>query len=142
VNDEEDKCPEESGPASNNGCPEIKQEVVEKVNMAAKEIYFATGSDKLLDKSAPALDAVLLTLQTYKSAKMNIEGHTDNTGRAESNMTLSEKRAASVKNYLISKGVAPERLFSKGYGQTNPIADNKTSAGRAKNRRVEIKLSY
>jgi outer membrane protein OmpA-like peptidoglycan-associated protein len=142
VNDEEDKCPEEPGPASNNGCPEIKQEVIEKVNMAAKEIYFATGSDKLLAKSSPALDAVLLTLQAYKSAKMDIEGHTDNTGRAESNMTLSEKRAAAVKNYLTAKGIAADRLFSKGYGQTKPIADNKTAAGRAKNRRVEIKLRY
>lgn len=142
VNNEEDKCPEEPGPASNNGCPEIKPEVVEKVNMAAKAIYFATGSDRLLPKSFPALDAVLATLQTYKSAKMDIEGHTDNTGSAALNLNLSDKRAAAVRNYLLSKGVDADRLISKGYGMTKPIADNKTAAGRSKNRRVEIKLHY
>ena len=74
--------------------------------------------------------------------KLAIDGHTDNTGKADKNQILSDNRAAAVKNYLISKGVDESRITSAGHGQDQPIADNKTSAGRAKNRRVELKLSY
>ncbi len=73
---------------------------------------------------------------------MDIDGHTDNVGSDALNQTLSENRAASVKAYLASKGVDESRLLSTGYGEKQPVADNKTAAGRAKNRRVELKLSY
>jgi outer membrane protein OmpA-like peptidoglycan-associated protein len=140
VNDEEDKCPNEAGSSSNFGCPEIKQEIIEKVNLAAKNIFFATGSAKLLAKSYASLNNVVKILTDNPTYKVDVEGHTDITGTAEKNQVLSENRAASVKAYLVSKGVDESRISSAGFGIDKPIADNKTAAGRAKNRRVEMKL--
>jgi outer membrane protein OmpA-like peptidoglycan-associated protein len=74
--------------------------------------------------------------------KLAIDGHTDNVGKDELNQKLSDNRAASVRTYLVSKGVDESRITSAGHGETMPIADNKTAAGRTKNRRVELKLSY
>ena len=138
VNDEEDKCPTRPGPASNMGCPEIAKEVIEKINFAAKNIFFATGSAKLLPKSFKSLDEVAKLLATDPTLIINIDGYTDNTGKAEKNQTLSDARAASVKDYLVKKGLAETRATSAGHGDGNPIADNKTAAGRAKNRRTEM----
>lgn len=138
VNDEEDKCINEKGPASNYGCPVIDEKIVERVNKAAQNVFFATGSAKLLSKSYPKLNDVVSILKENPTYKVNIDGHTDDVGKDESNQTLSENRAASVKAYLVSKGIDESRLTSTGYGETKPIADNKTAAGRAKNRRVEM----
>ena len=77
-------------------------------------------------------------MKQYPNTKWEIDGHTDNVGKPDKNMDLSNRRAASVKNYFISKGINADRLNSQGFGDTKPIADNKTSAGRAQNRRVEI----
>jgi outer membrane protein OmpA-like peptidoglycan-associated protein len=140
VNDEDDKCPNEAGPESNFGCPEIKPEIIEKVNLAAKNIFFATGSSKLLAKSYPSLNNVVKILTENPTFKVDIAGHTDITGTHDKNMVLSDNRAASVKAYLVSKGIDESRITSQGFGPDQPIADNKTSAGRAKNRRVEMKL--
>ncbi|MFZ1634112.1 MAG: OmpA family protein, partial [Chitinophagales bacterium] len=74
------------------------------------------------------------------STSWSIEGHTDDQGEDKMNQELSDKRAAAVRKYFVSKGIAESRLTSIGYGESKPIADNKTSAGRAQNRRVEIKL--
>ncbi len=142
VNDEEDKCPALAGPASNGGCPEIKAEVKKRIEVAAKQIYFATGSAKLLAKSNKSLNEVAAILKGDENLKLDISGHTDNTGKADKNQTLSENRAKAVYDYLVSKGVTADRLASAGYGQDQPIADNKTAAGRAKNRRVELALHY
>ena len=140
VNDEEDKCPNEAGPASNFGCPVIAPEVIEKVNLAAKNIFFATGSAKLLAKSYPSLNNVVTILTDNPTYKVDIEGHTDTTGTHEKNHVLSHDRANSVKAYLISKGIDESRIKTEGYGSDRPIASNKTAAGKAKNRRVEMKL--
>ena len=140
INDEEDKCPKEAGTASNFGCPEIKQEIIEKVNVAAKNIFFATGSAKLLAKSYESLNNVVKILTENPTFKVDIAGHTDSTGSAERNHVLSHDRANSVKAYLISKGIDEGRMTTEGYGPDKPIASNKTAAGRAKNRRVEMKL--
>ncbi|MBL7728643.1 MAG: OmpA family protein [Dinghuibacter sp.] len=140
VNDEEDKCPTVAGIRENQGCPEIKQEVIEKINYAAKNIFFASGSAKLLAKSFKPLNEVVAILNENTDLKLDIEGHTDNTGKADKNQALSESRAAAVVAYLKSKGVDESRLNGAGYGQDQPVADNKTAAGRAKNRRVELKL--
>jgi len=140
VNDEEDKCPNEPGPASNYGCPVIQQAVVEKVNKAAKNIYFATGSAKLLPKSFASLNEVVKVLQDNPTYKIDIDGYTDNTGTAEKNQVLSESRANSVKDYLVKKGIDEGKIAATGHGQDDPVADNKTASGRAKNRRVEMKL--
>jgi OmpA-OmpF porin, OOP family len=138
VNDEEDKCVNEAGPASNFGCPVINEAIVQRINAAAKNVFFATGSAKLLAKSFKPLNDVVKILTDNPSYNLTIDGHTDNTGDAAKNQTLSENRAASVQAYLESKGVAADRLSSAGYGQDKPAADNKTAAGRALNRRVEM----
>ena len=140
INNEEDRCPDEAGPASNFGCPEIRREIIEKVNLAAKNIYFATGSDVLLKKSYPSLDSVAQILKSNPSLKLDIEGHTDASGSPARNQELSEARTFSVKIYLMGKGIDGYRIDRKGYGSAKPIADNKTPAGRAQNRRVELKL--
>jgi outer membrane protein OmpA-like peptidoglycan-associated protein len=140
VNDEMDKCPNVPGPASNYGCPVIDTNVIKKVNYAAKNLYFATGKYVLLAKSFPALNVVANVLNGDKSLNADIAGYTDNTGTADKNQVLSEQRANAVRDYLVKKGVDPNRLTAKGYGIENPVADNKTEAGRAKNRRVEISL--
>ena len=78
----------------------------------------------------------------YEGANLLIGGHTDSDGEDAYNMTLSQKRTESVKKYLIGKGIMDARLTATGYGETVPIADNKTASGKAKNRRVELKTSY
>lgn len=142
VNDEDDKCPDLPGTVANNGCPEIKEEVRKRIDVAAKNIFFATGSYKLLAKSNKSLDDVVKLLNEDPNLKLDIEGHTDNTGKADKNQLLSENRAKSVYEYFVKKGVSTERLKSAGFGQDQPVADNKTAAGRTKNRRVELKLHY
>jgi OmpA-OmpF porin, OOP family len=139
VNDEEDKCPNEAGPATNYGCPQISQAVIDRINYAAKNIFFATGSSKLLPKSYKSLNEVAKILGDDSSLKLDIDGHTDNTGDAAKNQSLSDARAAAVLAYLQTKGVDGGRMSSAGHGSDMPAADNKTAAGRAKNRRVEMK---
>jgi outer membrane protein OmpA-like peptidoglycan-associated protein len=141
VNDEEDKCINEKGPASNFGCPVISEEIIKRVNLAAKNVFFATASDKLLKQSNKRLDDVVTILNENTSFKVQIDGHTDDQGKDEYNLDLSNRRAASVKAYLVSKGISESRLSSTGYGETKPVADNKTAKGRAQNRRVEMTLS-
>ena len=142
VNDEEDKCPTVAGVPENHGCPVIKEEVKKKVDYASQNILFAIGSYKLLATSNKGLDEVIKILQSDAELKLSIDGHTDNTGTAEKNQTLSENRASAVKDYFVKKGIEASRLTSAGHGQDEPIADNKTAAGRKKNRRVEMKLGY
>jgi OOP family OmpA-OmpF porin len=142
VPDEDDKCPTVPGPKENNGCPDIKPDVIKKVDYAANNIYFATGKYVLLDKSFKGLKEVAQILKDNPQLKMSIDGHTDNVGSDASNQKLSENRAGAVKNYLVKQGVEESRLIVTGYGESQPIADNKTAAGRQKNRRVEMKLSY
>ena len=138
VNDEEDKCPSRVGPASNQGCPVIAKEVIDKINFAAKNVFFSTGSYKLLPKSFKSLDEVVKLMKSDESLMIDIDGHTDAQGSDESNQVLSDNRAGAVKTYLVSKGVSETRLKSAGYGETKPVADNTTAAGRAKNRRTEM----
>lgn len=138
VNDEEDKCPKEAGVISNYGCPEISKAIIEKINIAAKNIFFSTGSAKLLPKSFKSLDEVVTILNDNPSYTLDVNGYTDSTGTVEKNLILSKNRAASVVEYIISKGIDADRLHPEGFGVDNPVADNKTVKGRALNRRVEI----
>jgi outer membrane protein OmpA-like peptidoglycan-associated protein len=140
VNDEEDKCPSVAGTAENMGCPEIKEEVIEKVNYAAKSIQYALGSAKILPATFKSLDEVVALMKTDNSLLIDIEGHSDNAGTEERNKQLSSERAASVKDYFTSKGISADRITAKGFGSEKPVADNNTKAGRAQNRRTEMKL--
>jgi len=142
VNDENDKCPDEPGTAANQGCPEISQEVTKTVSYAAKNVYFATNSARLLSKSFAPLDELAKVMNDNPSLQLKIDGHTDNTGAEDYNMTLSDRRAESVKKYLVSKGVDAGRMVSEGFGESAPVADNNTAAGRQQNRRVEMKVHY
>lgn len=103
-----------------------------------KNIYFETDKWELLPTSFPELDKLIKALQHNRQIKIEISGHTDNTGTEEYNLKLSEQRAKSVVNYLVSKGISKERLINKGYGSGKPLSDNDTEEGRAKNRRVEL----
>ena len=142
INDEEDKCPDVPGVKENNGCPVVKAEVVKKVATSAKSILFATGSDKLLPSSTKPLNEVIAILKEDAALKVDIEGHTDNTGSEAINVSLSQKRAKVIYDFLTKGGVEASRLTSEGYGSSKPVGDNKTAEGRSLNRRVELKLKY
>jgi len=142
VNDEEDRCITIPGPKDNYGCPVIPEEVKKRVDIAAKNILFVTGSAKLQKSSFKGLDDVAKIMNENPGMSLAIDGHTDNVGKEDYNQTLSENRANSVKTYLVSKGVDESRITATGHGEMVPIADNKTAAGRQKNRRSEMTLSY
>ncbi|MEM6327236.1 MAG: OmpA family protein [Bacteroidota bacterium] len=99
-------------------------------------IQFSTGTASFVGESAALLDNVAATLNEYESLNVRVEGHTDNTGSAEANQSLSQQRAEAVVQYLVDQGVSAERLSAVGYGQARPQASNDTEEGRAQNRRV------
>jgi len=103
-------------------------------------ITFDTGRSELQTRFYSTLDSVALVISEYDKTRVDVAGHTDSTGGAALNQSLSEQRAASVANYLSSQGVASGRLYTTGYGPRYPIADNATASGRALNRRVEVNL--
>jgi len=142
VMDADDKCPDQPGPASNKGCPEIKEEVKKRLAFAARAIQFETGKAVIKPVSYKILDEVVSILNEYPYYDVNVDGHTDNVGKPDKNLKLSQDRAASAVAYLVSKGIPASRLTSAGYGDTKPVADNKTAAGRAQNRRVEFNLIF
>ena len=140
VNDEEDKCVNEPGLKENNGCPEIKKEIIQKVEFAAREIQFAYARATLLPASKKVLDEVADLLLKETDLKIDIEGHTSSDGNFNTNMKLSKERAETVKNYLIKKDVDPSRLTSQGFGPNKPLNEGKSEEEKALNRRVELKL--
>ena len=142
VDDEEDKCPDLQGDRANNGCPLVKEEVKKRAEYAASHIYFATASYTLLKKSNKGLNDVVVLMKADLSLRLAVDGYTDNSGKPEKNQVLSQQRAGAVKKYLVSKGIDDSRILATGYGPLNPVADNKKAAGRASNRRVELKLNY
>lgn len=140
LNDEMDKCPTVAGPESNRGCPVVQDEVKKRLAFAATAIQFETGKSTIKASSNTLLDEIVTILNNYPDYNMTIDGYTDNTGKADKNLSLSQERADAVKAYFVDKGIAAGRLTSTGHGIENPVADNKTAAGRAKNRRVEMDL--
>ncbi|WP_394774899.1 OmpA family protein [Flavobacterium sp.] len=142
VLDKDDDCPTVAGPASNRGCPEVTAEALEDLKVQARAVYFNSGKAtfKTGDKETLArLDAIKQILINYPNAKFSVEGHTDSDGSDKLNQKLSEDRAAAVMNALIERGVNVDNLQSKGFGESQPVASNKTAAGKAQNRRTEIK---
>ena len=134
IPDHLDECPDEPGPADNNGCPK-------KIPIDfADKILFETGKATIVSSCSPLLDSLVSILNNNPECYVTVDGHTDNVGKSKANMTLSQRRADAIRDYMLKKGIAPEKVIAKGYGDTKPIADNKTPEGRAKNRRTEINL--
>lgn len=113
-------------------------ETINKEGFIALYINFETGEATIQPESKPVIDQVASMLEQNPSLKISIEGHTDNTGTVQGNKTLSEARAKAVLTALTTKGISKDRLQSKGWGQSKPVAGNNTEEGRAQNRRVEI----
>ncbi len=108
--------------------------------LVLNNIVFATGKAELLSASFAELDKLQTYLANNPAVKLENAGHTDNVGNAAANLSLSQNRAESVRKYLTDKGISPDHLTAKGYGDILPAAANDTPAGRAQNRRVEVKL--
>jgi outer membrane protein OmpA-like peptidoglycan-associated protein len=154
--DKDDACPTVYGVADLKGCPLVTvmggpSVNTQTVQMAAAEkkiiekafssLEFATAKDVIKPTSFKGLDELAkLLLSHEKDWKIKLIGHTDNEGNAAKNMLLSEKRAKAVSAYLAKKGVPTEQLITEWHGQEQPVADNKTPAGRQRNRRVEMKI--
>ncbi len=140
VVDRLDNCPDEPGPPSNQGCKKKQLVIVVAGRLDILEkVYFKTASAKIRRRSYDLLDNVAAVISVHPEIKkVRIEGHTDDRGRDDTNMTLSWARAESVKAYLIAKGVEAPRLQAVGYGETVPLENNKTKKGRATNRRVDF----
>lgn len=142
VADYEDACPQTAGLASSKGCPVVAKEVQEVMAKALKGVQFETSKSTLLPSSMPVLDEVVRAMKENPNYHLKISGHTDNVGDEAQNLLLSEARAQTVANYLISKGIAAERISAKGYGEIQPKTSNDTQEGQAVNRRVEFEITF
>jgi len=138
----DDDCPNtpKGTKVDSHGCPmkvQLFNETRKKVRLEG--VNFELESDRLTHDSHEILDRVADALHDRPDLKVEVAGHTDNTGTPDYNRDLSQRRAESVRNYLISKGIDSSRLTAKGYGETEPETTNDTPEGRAQNRRVELK---
>ena len=137
IADNVDKCPDQAGTAEEQGCLPA---AVQKFAGSIKGITFDAGKATIKKSSNKTLDEAAQVLSQFKSLRVEVQGHTDDQGPDDTNMTLSQARADSVKEYLVTKGVEADRVDAKGYGETVPVGDNKKGAGRAQNRRIEFKI--
>jgi outer membrane protein OmpA-like peptidoglycan-associated protein len=156
--DKDDKCPKVAGLQEKNGCPFTKEEIAqqEKEKETARQneeinriltsvgydniIYFNSRSYRFKYGVIKELNAAMAIMNEYPTANFLIEGHADYEGTDEFNQTLSENRAEAVKQFFIKNGIDAARLSTAAYGETQPVADNTTASGRAKNRRVKISV--
>jgi outer membrane protein OmpA-like peptidoglycan-associated protein len=136
-----DQCPNQpetfNGFKDDDGCPDEKPQEI-KQKLILKGVNFKTASAELLEESYYVLEQVYNSLEAYPNVKVEIAGHTDDQGGSQYNLILSYQRAKTVMDYLIMRGISPDRLVAKGYGKERPITSNATPEGRAMNRRVEI----
>jgi OOP family OmpA-OmpF porin len=142
VPDLADQCPNEPGPPDGDrpGCPRKPALVVvtDKEIKITQQIHFEFDKDVIRRESYPILDAVAEVLQKNPDMRIEIQGHTDNKGTPAYNAKLSDRRAASVRRYLVAKGISSDRLVSHGYGLSRPLVPNDTEQNRALNRRVQF----
>jgi outer membrane protein OmpA-like peptidoglycan-associated protein len=144
VPDASDACPDKPGaPDPNpkrNGCPGLVEVKGSEIAIL-RPVYFATLKDRILPKSFAVLQAVSHALRAIPEIRLvSIEGHTDSQGDDAFNLDLSQRRADSVVRFLVEQGIEQGRLKAVGHGETRPIANNRTAAGRGKNRRVEFRI--
>ena len=141
VLDKDDKCPTVKGTVANNGCPEVASEELDNLKIQAKSVYFNSGTTTFkLDLGRTSLDVIADLIKGSPNTKFIVEGHTDSDGSDAYNQKLSEERANVVKQALIQRGVNGDNLEAIGFGETAPVASNKTAKGKAENRRTEVKL--
>lgn len=144
IPDDLDKCPEQpetkNGFQDADGCPDELPKAVAKFAGVIKGIEFDFGKATIRATSNKLLDEAVKVLTEYKELNVLITGHTDDVGEHQKNVDLSEARAKSVKDYMVSKGIDSNRIDTHGAGPDSPIADNKTDKGRQQNRRIEFKL--
>lgn len=139
VTDNIDKCINEKGSVEHNGCPvKLTEEAKAVLGKYAKTIQFNTGKSTFKPGVAKTLDKVAEVMNEFEDVNFDVEGHSDSSGDAAKNLTLSQARAQAVVDYLGSHGINSNRLHAVGYGITKPIASNSTAKGRALNRRVVL----
>jgi OmpA-OmpF porin, OOP family len=140
IQDATDRCPNEPGPAEEGGCPRVYRdvEVTSTGIVIHQTIYFEFNRAVIRSVSFPILNTVAQVMRDFPDITIEVQGHTDDRGRDEYNMRLSQERADAVRTYLVQQGIAPERMTARGYGETRPIDTNRTAPGRARNRRVEF----
>ena len=142
--DDDDQCVDEpetrNGFEDGDGCPDEVPAEVAKFNGKITGITFETGKATIQRSSLPVLDEAVRVLTEHPSVRIEISGHTDDTGTPERNLELSKQRAESVASYLEGMGVAAEQMTTIGLGQDVPIDSNATKAGRANNRRIEFRI--
>jgi outer membrane protein OmpA-like peptidoglycan-associated protein len=150
IDDAHDKCPTKpetvNGYQDDDGCPDDKpapeQPVIIKkgTKIVLQNVEFEVGQAVLKPNVSTSLDSAYQTLIDNPKMVVEISGHTDSKGKAKINQQLSQKRAEAVRNFLIARGIAPDRIVARGYGSTQPLAPNTSEEGRAKNRRIEFKI--
>lgn len=152
VFDRRDRCPDTPAntPVEHHGCPlpqypaSVKPEPVqsEVITLSdAGDVLFAFNQSDLTPTAQSQLDSIMGKLEDDSVVSIKVVGHTDSVGSDTYNQGLSERRASSVAQYLLSQGVAPAKVTSEGKGESQPVADNDTDEGRAKNRRVELHIN-
>lgn len=149
ISDYLDKCPDVPAPGTIDGCPK-KEELKEEATAAVPEIKrlklnveFDSDKADVKEKYHDEIGKLADVLKKYPEISVTVEGHTDNKGADKYNLDLSQRRADSVRKYLIDKfGIDGARVKAKGYGESKPIADNATDAGQQMNRRVEAEIEY
>ena len=140
----DDKCKDE--PETNNGfedgdgCPDEVPEAVKAFTGAIEGIYFETAKAIIRPRSQSTLERAAKVLADYPDVRVEISGHTDDRGKRDMNMKLSADRAEAVKTWLTEHGIDASRITTRGAGPDEPVADNATKPGRAKNRRIEFKI--
>lgn len=127
-------------PADKEATYEVEIKIDPPKDFVLENVYFETGKSNLKPNSFKALNDLVEILKIKSTMAVEIQGHTDNVGKDEDNLKLSQERADEVRKYLISKGISEARVSAKGYGPTMPVADNGTDAGKAKNRRTSLKV--
>ncbi len=137
VPDDRDQCPNtlEGGQVDAKGCLIVNQTVT------LSNINFEFDSARLTTSSESTLDRIAESLKAQTDFRVEVAGHTDSVGNADYNEELSRQRAESVRQYLLDRGVAADRVSARGYGELDPIASNETESGRAMNRRVEFRVT-
>jgi outer membrane protein OmpA-like peptidoglycan-associated protein len=143
VSDAADNCPDVAGPIENSGCPVYQKIVVQPDKLQLKEkIAFGWDSALLGETSRPVLDEVAQALKDNLNFRVQVDGHASSDGDDAHNQVLSEARASAVVDYLVARGVARDRLSSKGFSSSVPADTNTTTAGRVTNRRVEFVVDF